>query len=325
MLSTHPEVLFARSEHGSHPIRVVTPPQRGTRGVFEVLSDVDGPPIARYTSTKYLLAALTQNPHHGLTFDAYFGKREAHPMHSLPEGGSALDLFVPSHLLTVYARPAAYTAPAPVVIHPAVEQKQAALTVTPVLGIDLAKRGHEVRKLLFAGFGSRIMRHGYDPEEVLQEIFRGLLARNKGRCPFDVRKASFGHYVHMVCECILNNYHRSESRRREVEQVGVSAPTSLRDDAGETGTVDAASVAERTLTSADTDTDTAMLDALTRLEGHVRRKQAAGVVIDPIAVQVAGLLVTGMNRREIAQTLNVQATRVTASINALREHARDWL
>ena len=101
----------------------------------------------------------------------------------------------------------------------------AAVTVTvsqsPVsqvpLGIDLHKRGHEVRKLMYAGFGLRIARSGYDPEEVLQEVYRGILVRNEGKCPFDVRKSSFGHYVHMVIECVLNNYHRKEQRKRHHE------------------------------------------------------------------------------------------------------------
>jgi len=86
------------------------------------------------------------------------------------------------------------------------------------VGIDLAVRGIEVRKLLYAGFGYRMSRGGYDPEEVLQEVYRGLLVRNRGKCPFDVRKSSFGHYVHMVIECVLSNYHRRESRRRASEQ-----------------------------------------------------------------------------------------------------------
>lgn len=90
------------------------------------------------------------------------------------------------------------------------------VSVVPV-GIDLDRRGVEVRRLLYAGFGVRMARAGYDPEDVLQEVYRGILVRNRGRCPFDARKSSFGHYVHMVIECILSNYHRRESRRRGSE------------------------------------------------------------------------------------------------------------
>lgn len=90
----------------------------------------------------------------------------------------------------------------------------------PKLGIDLAARGHEVRKLMWAGFGHKILRAGYDPEDVLQEVFRGLIARNAGTCPWDARKSSFGHYVHMVIGCILTNYHRKQQSIRDMEVIG---------------------------------------------------------------------------------------------------------
>lgn len=79
-------------------------------------------------------------------------------------------------------------------------------TPTPQpLGIDLAKRGHEVRKLLFKGFGRLIVGNRLDPDDVTQEVFKALLVRNQGKCPWDSTKSSFGHYVHMVCMCVVNN------------------------------------------------------------------------------------------------------------------------
>jgi hypothetical protein len=117
-------------------------------------------------------------------------------------------------------------------------EKSLVRTESVKLGIDLEARGHEVRKILYACFGQRIGRLGFDPEEVLQEVYRGLLARNNGKCPWDVRKSSFGHYVHMVTECILRNYARKQRRISKHEQVGVFTAT---DD--EWGMVDAALVA----------------------------------------------------------------------------------
>lgn len=81
------------------------------------------------------------------------------------------------------------------------------------LGIDLDKRGIEVRKLFYAAFARGLVKDGYDPEEALQEVYKGLLARNLGKCPFDVTKSSFGHYVHIVTRCVLANYIRKEKRR----------------------------------------------------------------------------------------------------------------
>jgi DNA-directed RNA polymerase specialized sigma24 family protein len=74
-------------------------------------------------------------------------------------------------------------------------------------------RADEVRRLLWRGFAGKMLSQGYDPEDVLQEVYRGLLVRNDGRCPWDARKSTFGHYVHMVISCVLTNYHRKQARR----------------------------------------------------------------------------------------------------------------
>lgn len=97
------------------------------------------------------------------------------------------------------------------------------IVVSRPKGIDLAKRGHEVRKLFYAGFAHRIIAMGYDPEDMLQELYRGLLVRNNGKCPFDAEKSTFGHYVHMVCECLIRNYAKRWGRVYGAEQYGVKS------------------------------------------------------------------------------------------------------
>jgi hypothetical protein len=88
------------------------------------------------------------------------------------------------------------------------------------LGIDLELRGHEVRKLFYAGgFTGVLVREGIDPDEFLQEVYRGILARNKGTCPWDYKKSSFGHYVHIIIRCVLSNYLRRERLRGTRETV----------------------------------------------------------------------------------------------------------
>lgn len=318
------EIVYARSAHGSIPVRVVTPGRPpGVAGTFELLT-VGGEVSARYTSARALIAALTGNKNHGLTFDRYFGIRDQ--LLSVPDGGSVLDLFsVPTPAL-VEARKLTVAPSTAVRARPV--RAQNGLTVDG-RGIDLDVRGHEVRKILFAGFGARIMRSGYDPDEVLQEVYRGILARNRGKCPFDAKKSSFGHYVHMVCECILNNYHRREQRRREVEQVGMSAPSSMRDE-GEgaaTGQVDAASVADRLLVTSSSWSSPegdGMTDAMRRFHDHLAQKLGRGIAVDPLESKVAELLVAGLGRREIAAEVGVTQGRVTNIIASLREHAADW-
>jgi len=80
-------------------------------------------------------------------------------------------------------------------------------------------RADEVRRLLWRGFAGKMLSQGYDPDDVLQEVYRGLLVRNKGKCPWDGRKSTFGHYVHMVISCVLTNYHRKQVRRIDKDAV----------------------------------------------------------------------------------------------------------
>jgi hypothetical protein len=136
--------------------------------------------------------------------------------------------------------------------------------------------------LFFAGFGHRVIRHGYDPEEVLQEVYRGLLVRNKGKCPFDARKSSFGHYVHMVSECILNNYHRKQSRHREKEIKALDMPRGSGSGSGSDRELTEEGVLDRvgSLSSVESSSDLAIVLMERRLrlavsEGVIGGRQAA--------------------------------------------------
>lgn len=278
------EILHARREHGFYPVRCRS-------GVYEILKSENGPVIGSYENPRQLITALTRNPRHRHTLESYFGKPDP-ILALLPDGLSIWDL-VPSPVTRLVAR-------------------------DTKVGIDLAVRGKEVRKLLFAGFGSRIIRSGYDPEDVLQEVYRGLLARNNGKCPFDARKSSFGHYVHMVCECILNNYHRKESRKREFEQIGVSAPAALQDDAGSSGQVDAAEMAESAV--GHEAQHQGMGDALERMRFFLLDYD-----IDPdVGVRIAQLLSEGHTRREIATEMKISMNELGKLIEELQDALKNW-
>ena len=225
--------LYARSEHGAVPVLPL--PGGGYSIPTTPLVTLSRPALAgsKYPTGWALLTALTGRTNHGLTVQRYFRFDPSAPLHPCP---SVLDVI--NEVRDTLA----------VVPHVAVPKENPPLTVqappgTDELGIDLHKRGHEVRKLLFAGFGQRILRKGYDPEEVLQDVFRGILARNRGKCPFDKKKSSFGHYTFMVAECVLNNFARKETRRREVEQSGMHTVGDEGGDGG--GIVDVAVALER--------------------------------------------------------------------------------
>ena len=206
------------------------------------------------------------------------------------------------------------------------ELKTSALTPPPAkpanLGIDLAARGHEVRKLLFAGFGKRIIKMGYDPEDVLQDVYLGLLARNNGKCPWDANKSSFGHYVHMVCGCIVSNYHRKHNRVNMNERTGVRGI-----DDHEFVEVDVASSNLCRVRSDQSDSleEGDMLNEILSM----LKSQDQDVLFDKehsrreLSLQVVPMLVSGWKRRDISKELGIREGVITRCINYIRLVCRE--
>lgn len=78
-------------------------------------------------------------------------------------------------------------------------------------GVDLSERFEDVTKLVYSLFYNKVSSR-YEIEDILQEVFAGLLVRNQGKCPWDHEKSSLGHYVHMVASCVISNYHAKQSK-----------------------------------------------------------------------------------------------------------------
>ena len=186
-------------------------------------------------------------------------------------------------------------------------------------GIDLAKRGHEVRKLLFAGFGRRIISAGYDPEDVLQEIFRGLLARNIGKCRFDPSKSSFGHYVHMVIGCVLANYNRQQTRRTEHEQIGMLSVSNSKDDVMEMSDAALSAISDVVSTEHHVAEEVAKRSLVKWVCGA-----AGDAEVKDLAVSLIPLLRDGYTKAEAAKELGVAPVQVGKALMFLRGQARLW-
>jgi len=338
--TTTQETLYAKSDHGGHAVRAV--PQGFC---------IEWPEGSlTYPTKRQLIRALyAEGRDPGVSFDRYFklGKW-ASPTRS--PVATTLDLFgqpedTPrSQDIPVLRRPKIKCTPRPtstrvtaantlmlfgsaqrkLTVEPTrvkPTRKQQALTVEHPLGVDLANRGHEVRKLLFKGFGSKMARGGYDPDDVLQEVYRGILARNKGTCPWDIRISSFGHYVHMVCRCVLANYHRKQSRKAEFEQIG--CPNSLADGPK---SMDAALKATE---------DSSLYGNLSGPEDNLRASRAISSLQDFIgddsktplkgpACKAIPLVYQGYTRKEIAQILGMSPAKVTSVLSLLRSQAERW-
>jgi DNA-directed RNA polymerase specialized sigma24 family protein len=181
------------------------------------------------------------------------------------------------------------------------------------VGIDLGKRAHEVRKLLFAGFAGKMLSRGYDPEDVLQEIYRGLLVRNKGRCPWDARKSSFGHYVHMAINCILTNYHRKETRRGDRDAIPLEHQT----EEGEM----LPSVQVQVEIHNGSDLGDRM--ALQTLESYLKELPEHSVEAH-IGREILPMVTAGYTRKEIVLETGYKENLISKALNWVRQQTALW-
>jgi hypothetical protein len=260
-----------------------------------------------YPTARQLLIDLTGHPEgRHWTFDRYFRQGKYAPLHE-NSGNLILDLFGDT-LSGLTVAPASGPPIRQGLTYPAL------LTVHRPQGIDLVHRADEVRKLLFAGFGRRIYAYGYDPEDVLQEVYKGLLIRNRGKCPWDATKSSFGHYVYMVCNCILSNYHRHQYRIKSVEQIGLTTVSE-----GGPRVVDAADACATRVECAVYQDLSELVDKefVTYLMGKVP-------VNDTLAVQILPYALEGYGRSVIASALDVPLVHVARAMKVIRDAMSEW-
>ncbi len=296
-------VLYSRSADGGPTGPIVV--EALADGTYRVGS---GHRAVTYPTRRQLIIGLTHHPEgRHWTFDRYFRLGRHSPMEPVVEDSPIMTLFG-SITTSVPSGPLLKSG----MVAPNL------LTVAPGLGIDLRNRSGEVAKLLFAGFGRRIYACGYDPEDVLQEVYKGLLVRNRGKCPWDVKKSSFGHYVHMVCGCILSNYHRRESRRRQVEQIGMNAPDPNGDGFTNVDAADACSTRVECASYLDTTpmVDKDFIDFMCQRVSPQEGRQ--------MALQVLPLAIEGHGRQEIAAALNVPMAHVARALKTIKTTMSDW-
>jgi len=306
------DTYYARWEHGNHKVIKQT-------GSYQVHWPKEMGGVVSYPSARQTILALVngspvvakgaKDPH--MTFDRYFKVgRHASRRNRRSNAQDALRMF--SADISIVQSTVSDIAVG----------KHLSVAVNVVLpkppGIDLAARGHEVRKLFYAGFGRKVLAMGYDPEEVLQEVYKGILVRNEGKCPFDPEKSSFGHYVHMVCAGRVANYHRKHSRRKRYEVFGV---TSI----GEPGTV--IDVAEADLASVEADQlDRVAMDAATEdLTDFIHRRAVENAHADPnFVVYCAQALLNGDRRGEIAEETGKTTGQIGRVLRLVRNLTLEW-
>ncbi len=342
-------ILFGRVEHGADhvsSVRVLDASLKTPK--FELLGSSSTPGQGIFESRRSLMIALTGHRNgRNWTFDRYFGLgRWASPSAGEGDLGEVLGwslsepkfdpisltvthevrLLSPlSSSLTVLksqldqldTRLSVGTPQKNQIQRPSAEQvAKRVLDQNGMLGIDLVGRADEVASLLFSGFGSWIYSSGYDAEDVLQEVYKGMLARNVGKCPWDASKSSFGHYVHMVCSGVVSNFHRKQKRTREIEQLGV------KDMEGGMTDVSAAGLpASETSESWSAGLDSATLSLIK----HIKIK-SSGISETQLnlMVRVIPLLRDGHTKAEIADKLGASRPHVSKAVEAVQKYAHEW-
>lgn len=89
------------------------------------------------------------------------------------------------------------------------------------LGVDIEKHSEDIKLIFYKRQAQSMIREGLDPEEVLHEVYKGILIRNKGKCPFDPDKSALSTYVVLVMDCVIMNIVNKHRKERERYFVGV--------------------------------------------------------------------------------------------------------
>lgn len=273
---------FLRYEHGSHRVLVNNISDYGSGRVRRDITVEYPTGSLQYRSFKGMLREVVGKATSGLTFDRYFRTDDEVGDPIFADWG---DLLVDDR----------------------VEEE-------PV-GIDLSSKHRDIKRLMYSGYGKVIHYNGYDPDDVLQEIYRGILARNNGKCPFDESKSSFGHYVHMVIGCILSNYHRKRNKWKENE-----CKAKGYDEDGNYGEIDCGQLAmvEEGYCE-DVSYDRAKEELLIHCTSRVKKDMVC--YLRP----VLELLSLGHTQTHIGKQLNLSRAIVNKIVKKLRESASEVL
>lgn len=283
-------LLYTRQEHGHLPVEVLA------SGYRLVLADGSH---REYPNARRLLLDLHGGRNAGLSFDRYFRQGRHSPLWGRPQLN-----------LQGLCRQA---------------QRRRIQVVPPVSvsrGVDLARRGDEVARLLYAACGQIIRGYGYEFQEILQEVYAGILVRNRGAGAWNPAKSSFGYYVTMVCRCVFSNYHKREQRRRGREHCGDWSYKG-----GIWSQVDVGDTAMDPQLTHVAEVDECMMDLseyiVDRFDAY---KQDATLYQDAeLAQQVLPLIYEGKRRAEIALDLGVSPPAVGRALSYLRKAAQDWM
>ena len=77
-----------------------------------------------------------------------------------------------------------------------------------MVGVNLADPRQKalIDRMFWARFAYKVTAIGRDPEDCLQEVYRGCLTRNQGTRPFDTEVSSLSNYGYIVIRSVTLNF-----------------------------------------------------------------------------------------------------------------------
>jgi DNA-directed RNA polymerase specialized sigma24 family protein len=168
-------------------------------------------------------------------------------------------------------------------------------------GIDIVKKKKDIEKIFYAYYAKRAVSEGLSVEDLLQEVFKGLLVRNKGKGAWNPSRGSFGSYVHMVAGSVYKNFRKKEIKR------GMKEKAEIPKNYTENSTEDSDYSNEEMIMS--------------DFKKWIKTKRGMGDSV----VSIVELLSSGKKKKEIAEELGINSTSLHKAIDGLKLKINEFL
>lgn len=169
------------------------------------------------------------------------------------------------------------------------------------MGIDIVKKKKDIEKIFYAYYAKRAVSEGLSVEDLLQEVFKGLLVRNKGKGAWNPSRGSFGSYVHMVSGSVYKNFRKKEIKRGMKEKGEI--PKNYTESSTE-----------------DSDySNEAMI--MNDFKKWIKTKRG----MSDSVISIVELLSSGKKKKEIAEELGINSTSLHKAIDGLKLKINEFL
>lgn len=172
-----------------------------------------------------------------------------------------------------------------------------------VKGFDIVEKKKDIERIFYKFYAKRAAAEGLPVEDLLQEVFAGIISRNSKKSAFSLNRGSFSGYLHLVIGSIYKNF-----RKRELDR-GVH-DRSIKTKLLEKG--------EEATTESDFINDAILMDSF---KEWVKVKKGMG----DLASNVTVLLSEGKKKKEIADELGINATSLHKIIKGLQAKVIEFL